>query len=78
MGGEGLELEIEKLADVERAGLVSLVEVSVARLVHLTVERPFLDEKLRPFESLSPASSVLSRSNNASRTRRIAEVVGWS
>ena len=45
-----LQLEIEKLVDVERARLVLLVELLVARFVHLAVEHALLDQELRPLE----------------------------
>src|SRR5690349_1836088 len=36
--------------DVERAGLVMLVELLIARFVHFTVEHALVDEELRPLE----------------------------
>ncbi len=45
-----LQLEVEELVDVQRARLVLLVELLVARLVHLAVEHPLLDQELRPLE----------------------------
>ena len=50
MARQRLQLEIEKLVDVERARLVLLVELLVARFVHLAVEHALLDQELRPFE----------------------------
>src|SRR5688572_23379 len=45
-----LELEIEERVDVERARLVLLEELLVARLVDLAVEHLLLDQELRPLE----------------------------
>src|SRR5574340_869257 len=50
MAGQRLELEIEKLVDVQGARLVLLVELGVACLVDLAVEYALADEELRPFE----------------------------
>ena len=45
-----LQLEVEKLVDVERARLVLLVEMLVARFVDLPVEHALLDQELGPLE----------------------------
>ena len=42
------ELEVEELADIERAGLVLREEFVVLRLVDATVEHALLDQELRP------------------------------
>ena len=43
------QLKIQKLEDVERPGLVLLVEVVVLRFVGLAFEHAFVDEELCPF-----------------------------
>ena len=50
MARQRLQLEVEELVDVERAGLVLLVELVVARFVDLAVEHALLDQELRPLE----------------------------
>jgi hypothetical protein len=45
-----VELKVEKLVDVECAGLVGLIEVAIACLMHFAVQRTFLDEKPGPLE----------------------------
>ena len=46
--GDGGELEVEELVDVERAVLVALEEPLVLRVVGLGLEHALLDEVLRP------------------------------
>ena len=50
MARQRLQLEVEKLVDIERAGLVLLEKLLVAGLVDFAVEHAFLDQKLRPLE----------------------------
>jgi hypothetical protein len=47
---QGLQLEIEKDVDIERAGLVLLVELEVSRFVQGAVENSLADQELRPFK----------------------------
>ena len=48
MARERARAEVEELVDVERAGLVLLVELAVLRLVDVAVEHALLDQELRP------------------------------
>ena len=50
VAGEGLQLEVEELEDVEGAGLVLVVEGLVAGLIDLPVEDALGDQKLGPLE----------------------------
>jgi hypothetical protein len=50
MARQRCELKIQELVDVERPGLVLLVEVRVACLVELAVQHALRDEELRPLE----------------------------
>jgi hypothetical protein len=44
------ELEVEEDVDIQRAGLVLLVELHIFRGVHFAIEYALADEKLRPLE----------------------------
>ena len=50
MARQRLQLEIEKLVDVQRPGLVMLEELLVARFVDFAIEHAFFDQKLCPLE----------------------------
>src|SRR5262245_36877805 len=50
MARQRLQLEIEELMDVQRAGLVLVVELLVARFVDFAVEHALLDQELGPLE----------------------------
>ena len=50
VAGERGELEGEEFMDVERAGLVLLVELDIFRFLHFAVDDALADQELRPFE----------------------------
>ncbi len=50
MARQRRQLEVEESVDVERAGLVVVVELLVRRLMYFAVEHVFRDEELRPLE----------------------------
>ena len=45
-----VQLEVEELVDIQRAGLVLIVEMLVLRLVKFTVDHAQANQELRPFE----------------------------
>ena len=44
------QLKIEEFVNIERAVPVLLVKRLVARLIHLAIKHPLLDQELRPLE----------------------------
>ena len=72
MARQRLQLKVQKLVYVQRAGFVLLVKLHIARLVYLSVEHALLDQELRPLEVAVPGNKVLSRSNRASFMMRPA------
>ena len=65
MPGQRLQLKVQKLVDVERAGLVLLIKFDIARLVYFPVKHALFNQELRPFEVAVTGKSVLSRSNES-------------
>ena len=55
VAGKRCELEVEKFVDIERAGLVLLVEAQVLGLVGIPLEDAVIDQELRPFVVAVPA-----------------------
>ena len=94
MTGQRGELEVQKLVDVERAGLVLLVKLDVLGFLQLAVDNAFADQELRPFEvgiageqgvvevekgEVHEAVSWLSSSRSSGRvTARFCSSVYWS